>query len=557
MSTRAGDRAHVPSNAEVAERLRDIADLLDLQGERFKPEAYRRASRSIESLAEGLDAVARRGELRTIPGVGDAIEEKVQEFLRTGKLAYYDRLKGEVPAGLIDLMRRPGLGPKTARRFWVELGIEGPEQLKAAIEAGRLQGVKGFGDRKIEQLRAALAGAEPAAGGSRLPLESVYPLAQRIAQALRTGSPARDVAIAGSFRRGRETVGDLDILVTSDEPARVFEVFSALPEVGEVRMRGGTKETVTLKNGLQVDLRVVEPAEFGAALLYFTGSKDHNVRLRSLARERGLKINEYGIFRGEARVGGATEEEVYAALGLRWIPPELREDRSEIDAARDGTLPHLVEASDLVGEFHAHLPEAATLDDLDRLLANAGARRLAYVGLVVGGMRESGSVWAIPDEVRSAARARAQGGVRLVPVAEVSPGPVPEPVLGLEPEYLILRPAATVVGPRPRADAIPVRLVAHLRPASPDLRTWLDLARAARAAIEVGPGPERLDSTAARSARESGVPLVLPLGLDEAPDTPTREVAIAFARRAGARPEDVANARALPAPKAGRTRMRR
>ena len=548
----------MPSNAEVAETLREIADLLDLLGERFKPEAYRRASRSIESLAEGLDAVSQRGELRSIPGVGEAIEEKILEYLASGKIAYYERLKKEVPAGLIDLMRRPGLGPKTARRFWVELGIEGPAELRASIEAGRLQGVKGFGDRKIEQIRTALGGDTPVAGGSRLPIESVYPTARRIAETLRSHSPAREVAIAGSFRRGRETVGDLDILVTSDDPTRVFDVLTALPEVGEVRMRGGTKETVVLKNGLQVDVRVVEPSEFGAALLYFTGSKDHNVRLRSLARGQGLKINEYGVFRGDERIGGQTEEEVYATLGLPWIPPELREDRGEIDAARSGSLPHLVDSSDLCGELHAHLPDEPSLGDVERLRANAGARKLAYAAVVVGGVRPDGTTWRAPERIVAAVTGLRDTTFRAIPAVEVGPGPVPDELQRLGCEHLILRPT---VPPPTRFEApagTPAsRLVAHVGGAPETMRPWLDLAQAVGAALEVGPGPDRADSTAARSARESGIPLAIPTGLTEPEASATREVAVGFARRAGARKEDVANARDPGAPKPASRRTRR
>ena len=311
----------VPSNAEAAAIFREIADLLDVLGEKFKPEAYRRAARSIESLTEELSAVAARNELRSIPGVGDAIEEKIRELLATGRIAYHDRLTHEVPPGLLEILRLPGLGPKTARRFWVELGVEGTAELKAAIDAGRLDGMKGFGAKKIEQIRAALSPAPAGSSGARRPIEAAYPLAMAILRALRAGAPVREAEIAGSFRRGRETVGDLDVLVTSEAPEAVFDAFSKLPEVREVRLRGGTKETVVLSNGLQVDLRVVEPEAFGAALQYFTGSKDHNVRLRSLARDRGLKVNEYGVFRGDDRVAGRTEAEVYAALGLAWIPP--------------------------------------------------------------------------------------------------------------------------------------------------------------------------------------------------------------------------------------------
>ncbi len=256
----------MPSNAEAAETFRTIADLLDVLGERFKPEAYRRAARSIDALTEDLATIAARGELRSVPGVGDAIEEKIREYLATGRIDYLERLRRDVPAGVADLLRIPGLGPKTARRFWTELGVEGPAELLAAIDAGRLAGVKGFGPKKIAQVRAGVEAVRGTPATSRLPIEAAYPVAMRIVRGLREAAGADRVEVAGSFRRGRETVGDLDILMTSHDPVRAFDVFSALPDIREVRLRGGTKETAILTNGLQVDVRVVEPASFGAAL---------------------------------------------------------------------------------------------------------------------------------------------------------------------------------------------------------------------------------------------------------------------------------------------------
>lgn len=545
----------MPSNVEAAELFREIADLLDLLGERFKPEAYRRAARSIESLTEDLGSVAARGELRSIPGVGEAIEEKIREYLATGKVPYYERLRSEVPPGVLELMRLPGIGPKTARRFWVELGVEGPAELRDAIGAGRLTGVKGFGDRKIAQIRSVVETTPARPSGNRIPLEVAYSIARGLTEALRSRAPAQEVEVAGSFRRGRETVGDLDLLVTSDDPPTVFDVFSAIEGVREVRLRGGTKETVVLENGLQVDLRVVEPLAFGAALQYFTGSKDHNVRLRSLARDRGLKINEYGVFRGEERVAGRTEEEVYATLGLPWIPPELREDRGEIAAAAAGTLPHLVERADLEGDLHVHLDHDAGPDQIDRLVENARARTLHYLGLVISEFTRAGRSWTAPEELRRRLGRSDEAGVRLVPVVEGPSGPVPEEIRGLQPAFLILRPAprARAAGP-PASDGIPCRLVGHIGSGPEDLRPALELARSVGAAVEVGPGDGRLDSARARVARESGLALAIPAAPVSGPDDPIPDVALAFARRAGAVKGEVVNARPLermirPAPR--------
>jgi len=533
----------MPTNAEAADQLREIADLLDVTGERFKPEAYRRAARSVESLTEPLAAVAGRGGLREIPGVGEAIAEKLTEFLATGRIPYLDRLHAEIPSGLLALMRLPGLGPKTARRFWLELGIEGPAELGDAIAAGRLVGVAGFGPKKIEQIRGALAAAPTARTGHRFPIEEVYPIARSIVDALVAGAPTERVELAGSFRRCRETVGDLDVLVTSDAAERVFDVFSALPEVHEIRMRGPTKETVVMRNGLQVDLRVVEPAAFGAALQYFTGSKDHNVRLRTIARDAGLKINEYGVFRGEERVAGATEADVYERMGVPWIPPELREDGHEIDAARAGTLPDPVAARDLVGDLHLHLPPLADGATIARIGADAHRRGIADLGVVVDGPPDADGPAAAPDELRRFLRD--DRSTRWHLAAEATPDTVRSPVADVE--YLILRPgrapaAPSVVPDRP----VPVRLVAHVGPDPIAARPWIDLARSIDAAIEVGPGPERLDSTGARAALAVGGTLSVPTGVGLPERDPLGPVALGFARRAGATAARVTNARPWP-----------
>jgi DNA polymerase (family X) len=545
----------MPSNAEAAEVFRHIADLLDVLGERFKPEAYRRAARSIETLTEDLSRVAARNELATIPGVGEAIAEKIREYLSTGQVHYYERLKREVPPGLVEIMRLPGLGPKTARRFWVELGIEGASELSDAIAAGRLDSVKGFGARKIDLIRTALEQARTAPAAHREPIEVAYPVAERIVRALRARSRSDRVEAAGSFRRRRETVGDLDILVTSDEPAKVFDTFSALPEVREVRMRGGTKETVVLASGLQVDLRVVEPAAFGAAMQYFTGSKDHNVRLRSLARDQGLKVNEYGVYRGEERVAGRTEADVYAALGLAWIPPELREDRGEVAAAASGRLPTLVETTDLVCDPHVHLSASAEPAELERLVVSARSRAIGSLGVVATVVRDGERRWTAPERLLH--RIRSGGGpVRLLAVVEVEGtgfAGAAAAVAELDAAYVVLAPGPGSATPLDVGTAR-VALVAHVGGGTEAARPAIELARTLGAAVEVGPGADRLDSTMARSALEAGVALSLPLGAGEPEANPTAAVALGFARRAGATRERVLNARELagPAPTARR-----
>ncbi|MFZ0698935.1 MAG: helix-hairpin-helix domain-containing protein [Thermoplasmata archaeon] len=539
----------MPSNAEAAEILRAIADLLDLEGERFKPEAYRRAARSIETLTEDLSALAERKELDTIPGVGEAIGEKLQEYLKTGRIAYYDRIRTEVPSGVLELMRLAGVGPKTARRFWVELHITSPEELRRAIDTHRLDGVSGIGPRKIELLRSALT-RPPASTGARIPLAEAYVVAERIVAAIRAKAPVERIEIAGSLRRRRETIGDLDLLACSEDAKGVFDVVSALPEVREVMLRGETKETVRLASGLQIDVRVVAAKEFGAALVYFTGSKDHNVHLRTIARDRGLKINEYGVFRGEERVGGATEDEVYAALKLAWIPPELRENCGEIEAAAAGTLPELVTERDVRGELHWHVPSEASREDVEATLAEARRRRMEYVGAVVAGT----SARRGPVRVRREALQRLQelhgkrpSGMPIVwLVGEVAgTGAAPEE---MELDYLIRRPttgpARASRTPRP-----PTLLISHLRPSASatdvghDLRAWIDWAAGHGAALEVGPGADRLDSIGAAEVRARKGTLAIPTGLGAPPDDPTFPVALGLARRAQATGARIVNSR--------------
>ena len=471
------------TNAELAAIFQEIGDLLDLAGEKFKPDAYRRAARSIESLTEDIRRVQDRGELDSIPGVGAAISEKIREFLSTGSLEYLTKLRRSFPPGLLDIVRLPGVGPKTARRFWLELGVEGTAELAAAVATGRLVGLAGFGPKKIELLRKALAEASPTPA-RRTPLLEADELARRIVATLRATAPLERIEVAGSLRRAREDVGDLDILVTSAEPEKVFDAFGALPGLREVRLRGPTKSTVVVAEGVQVDLRVVEPAAFGAAWQYFTGSKDHNVHLRSLARDRGLKINEYGVYRGDERIAGASEDEVYAALELPAIPPEIREDRGEIEAAAAGRLPKLVEASDLRGDLHVHLEAGLSEEELDLRTRPLPGRSVEYLGLVLdgGGPAER-------ERVRRRLEARE---IRAYFGAEVGAGDVAAPrPPGVD--YLIVR--AGPLGPDDRAvpsERSEVLLVGHwgagTEMVSPETAgAWIRWALQRSAAFDVPP----------------------------------------------------------------------
>jgi DNA polymerase (family 10) len=372
-------------NEALARIFYEIADLLELEGVRFKPEAYRRAARTLEQFPQEVKELEDPKELEKLPGIGEALQAKIEEFRRTGQVAYLARLRGQWPPGLLEIMRLEGVGPKTTRRFYQDLGISDPAGLERALEAGRLAGLPGFKERKLELLRAALREARAEVGGKgRLPLPEAQRVADELIQSLRkTGAPLDRLVYAGSLRRRREDVGDLDLLATSRDPAAVMQALRTLPGVREVKLSGTTKTTVVLERGLQVDLRVVPDDSFGAAWQYFTGSKDHNIHLRALAQQRGLKINEYGLSKGDRLTPTPTEEELYRAVGLAYMPPEVRENQGEIERAQTGSFPRLVERDDLRGELHIHIPASFGEEDALPWAEEARRQRLGYLGFVV------------------------------------------------------------------------------------------------------------------------------------------------------------------------------
>jgi DNA polymerase (family 10) len=368
-------------NAEIAQVFEEIADLLEIQGENpFRIRAYRNAARLFRDLKrEAADMIAAGEDLTELPGIGDDLAGKVREILETGSSEMLMRLHRQLPASIVELLRVAGLGPKRAKALHDKLGIKSLADLKRATESGRLKGLPGFGVKTEARIAASIAArqrAEP-----RHLLVAVTPLAESIVAELGGVPGIEQVVVAGSYRRARDTVGDLDVLATAKSAGPVIERFIQHDSVDRVLAHGTTRATVVLKGGLQVDLRVVDGASYGAALHYFTGSKAHNIAIRRLGQQRGLKINEYGVFRGERRMAGDTEESVFRSVGLPFIPPELREDRGEIEAAKEGTLPRLIEADDLQGDLHCH---AIATDGHDSIAAMAAAARvsgLSYIAI--------------------------------------------------------------------------------------------------------------------------------------------------------------------------------
>jgi DNA polymerase (family 10) len=368
-------------NAEIADVFDETADLLEIEAENpFRIRAYRNAARLLRGLRqEAADMLAAGQDLAELPGIGADLAGKIREVIDTGSTEILRRLHRKLPRSIVELLRVPGLGPKRAKLLHDRLGIESLTDLRKLAEAGKLRRLPGLGaktEAKILESTTARAQAM-----SRLALAAAAPQAEALIAYLRSAPGVKQVAIAGSYRRARETVGDLDILATSSRPAAAIEYFISYGLVDHVIASGTTRATAVLRSGLQVDLRVVEDASYGAALHYFTGSKAHNIAVRRMGQQRGLKINEYGVFRGERRIAGDTEESVFHAVGLPYIPPELREDRGEIEAARSGTLPKLIEFDDLRGDLHCHTKATDGHNTLEEMALAAREHGLKYLAI--------------------------------------------------------------------------------------------------------------------------------------------------------------------------------
>jgi DNA polymerase (family 10) len=368
-------------NSDIAAILEEVADLLELKAVAFKPNAYRKAARSVREMGQELEEYRKKEDLRAIPGVGEAIAKKVEEILDTGRLRYLDEMKEELPAGLLQLMEVPDIGPKTAMRLYKELRITNLHELKAAAEAHQIRELKGFGEKSEERVLQGIALLERRSG--RMLLGYAYPTAERMRSYIQEKAGLKLISLGGSLRRMKETIGDVDLLAGSKDAGKVMDVFTSYPEVEEVLERGTTKSVVRLKDGTQVDLRVVKEEEYGAALQYFTGNKEHNVELRSMAIDKGMKLNEYGLFMKDTNkvVAREREEDIYRALGLEVMPPELRENRGEIQAAMRGRLPRPIDLSDIKGDFHVHTLASDGSATIEEIAFAAKRKGYEYVGI--------------------------------------------------------------------------------------------------------------------------------------------------------------------------------
>ena len=367
-------------NKELADLFEKMADILEFKGENpFKISAYRKASRIIGDLTQDIEEIAGQGKLKNIPGIGEGMAQKIVEYLKTGKVSKFEDIRKGVSDELIAIMDIPGMGPKTLSMLHREKGISNLSQLEKALEDGSLIGLFGIGEKKIENIKRGILLLKQSKG--RMNLGAAFPVAKRIVETLRQKTGSKKIEWAGSLRRMKENIGDIDILATGKDKEKIVQVFTHLPEIKEVLASGETKASVIVEGGTQIDLRVVEEDSYGAALQYFTGSKGHNIHLRGIAKAKGIKINEYGVFKGKKKIGGEEEKEVYSSLGMEWIEPELREDRGEIEASQKRHLPKLIQESEIKGDLHVHSKWSDGTSSIEEIVKAAQKRGYQYVAI--------------------------------------------------------------------------------------------------------------------------------------------------------------------------------
>ena len=557
------------NNAQIASRFEEIADLLEFDNANpFRVRAYRNGARVINDLTESMPAIIADPdrELTDIDGIGKDLAQKIITLLETGQLEMHQELLAKIPSTVLALLRIPGLGPKKAAVLHHELGIGTLDQLKAACDEHQVRELKGFGDKTEALILEGLDLAKVAEKRIYWAEADVY--AQSILEYMHESAAVEEIQFAGSYRRGCETIGDLDLLVVSDEWKAVMDHFGGFDEVADVIARGTTKMSVRLSSGLQVDLRVVPAESFGAALQYFTGSKQHNVVLRGLAKSHGLKINEYGVFRGEKSIAGRTEEEVYATLDLPCFPPELREARQEFDWAAAGELPKLIELGDIRGDLHMHTTESDGRASLEEMCAAAKKRGLKYIAITDHSKRVSMAngldgrrlrkQWAAIDRLNS----KIKGIVVLkgveMDILENGELDLPDDVLR-EADWVVAsihygqnqsrdkitkRILGAVANPYVCAIAHPTgRLINRRKPYEVDLEAVCQAASRHGKFLELNANPARLDlnDVHCAAAKKHGVPIVICTDAHRVTGLDCMQYGVQQARRGGLTKQDVAN----------------
>lgn len=566
-------------NQEIARKLDEIADMLEVGGENpFRVRAYRAAARTVRDHSVPIAELTAE-QLDSLPGIGADLAEKLATLAAGRELPLYRDLKRRVPAGLTELLRMPGIGPKRAKLLQEKVDVRNAADLKRALEAGALRTVRGLGPKLEARLAEFLAHQEREFTGRRQYAE-VEVVVEALLAHMKTARTAERIEVAGSFRRRRDTVADLDLLAVSDRPEAVMRALLSFPAVRETLAAGETRTTVVLEGALQVDLRVVPRASYGAALVYFTGSKAHNVHLRRLAQQHGLLLNEYGLYRGKVAIAGATEEEVYRALGLDWIAPELREDRGEIEAAGSGHLPALIKRGDLRGDLHAHSTYTdgrASIEEMARGARERGlqylaitdhSRRLTMVhGLDPARLREQ---WREIEKVKArVARITLLRGIE-VDILEDGSLDLPDDTLAeldwvvasvhskfdQSPRDMTRRLIRAIHNRNVDVVGHPSgRLIGRREPSGFDLDEVLKVAREEGCALEVNSQPDRLDlDSACLAAKKADVSLVISSDAHHPHDLDLLEYGVNQARRGWLEPSDVLNTRPLASLRQRRSR---
>ncbi|HUK49650.1 MAG TPA: DNA polymerase/3'-5' exonuclease PolX, partial [Terriglobales bacterium] len=551
-------------NQLVARILNEVADQLEMRGVEFKPQAYRRAARTVEALAQPIEQIYAKGKLEELPGIGASIAKKIAEIIDTESLSYYEELKKKSPVKLDELLSVEGIGPKTAGLLYKRLGITSIDELEKAAKLHRIRDIKGLGQKTEENVLAAIGMAR--SRGQRALLDTAYSLAESVRKRLE--SKTLNVEVAGSLRRMKETVGDLDIVAATEDPRELAGVFTKMPNVTKVLESGETKSSVLIHGNVQVDLRIINKNSFGTALMYFTGSKDHNIALRKIAIERGLKLNEYGLFKKDTMIAGRTEEEVYRKLGLSYIPPELREDQGEISAAKENKLPNLIQYDSIRGDLQSHSTWSDGHRTIEEMARAAQAVGYSYIAItdhyspipIVHGLNErrlkeqSAEIDKANDKLR---------GIRILKGAEVDISPDGN----LTAENNALQQLDLVVASvhsafkqtrREMTNRIiaameneHVKIIGHptsrkinrKNPCDMDMEAIFDASKRTKTYLEVNASPQRLDLSDAntRLALKAGCKVAVNTDAHDEKELLNMRFGIGVARRGWATQQDVVN----------------
>ena len=561
-------------NQHIASLFEELADLLEIQGANaFRVRAYRNAARTLENLSESAADILAQPDrsLTDLDGIGQDLADKIKVIVQTGALPQLEELRSEVPAGVGQMLRIAGLGPKKVAALFHDLGVTTLADLKAACESGRVAELKGFGKKTAQSILDGMAHAEEA--GKRVLISVARASAEDIVADLQQVASVSQVSVAGSCRRRKETCGDLDVLAVAGDSAEAMDRLAAHPLVEKVLARGETKQRVRLRSGIELDLRVVPAESYGAAMQYFTGSKEHNIVIRRRAQERGLKLNEYGVYRGDEYVAGRTEEDVYAAVGLPFIPPELRENRGEVELAEAGRLPKLIEVSDMQGDLHMHTTASDGAATIREMAEAAKARGLKYIaitdhskrvtmanGLDATRLRQH---WRDIDKVRGQV-----SGIEILcgiecDILEDATMDLDDEVLS-EADWVIAvlhyglkQPRAQIMQRllnairNPNVDVIghpSGRLIGSRPPADIDYTTFLKAAADHGVMLEINASPTRLDldDIQAAAAKSLGIQIVIDTDSHATNGFDALQYGVDQARRAGLTKDDVANARSWP-----------